>query len=47
MISEDALVSQTVKDLVTGSGLTSEDAGPHELKGARPLAPLPVLGLTP
>ena len=27
------LVSQTVKDLVTGSGLTFEDAGEHELKG--------------
>jgi class 3 adenylate cyclase len=28
-----ALVSQTVKDLVAGSGLTFEDAGEHELKG--------------
>ena len=27
------LVSQTVKDLVGGSGLTFEDAGEHELKG--------------
>jgi len=27
------LVSQTVKDLVAGSGLTFEDAGDHELKG--------------
>jgi class 3 adenylate cyclase len=27
------LVSQTVKDLVAGSGLTFEDAGEHELKG--------------
>ena len=27
------LVSQTVKDLVTGSGLMFEDAGEHELKG--------------
>lgn len=27
------LVSQTVKDLVAGSGFTSEDAGEHELKG--------------
>jgi hypothetical protein len=26
-------VSQTVKDLVAGSGLTFEDAGDHELKG--------------
>jgi class 3 adenylate cyclase len=30
---EDVLVSQTVKDLVVGSGLTFEDAGEHELKG--------------
>ena len=29
----DVLVSQTVKDLVVGSGLTFEDAGEHELKG--------------
>ena len=29
------LVSQTVKDLVAGSGLTFEDAGEHELKGLR------------
>jgi class 3 adenylate cyclase len=27
------LVSQTVKDLVAGSGFTFEDAGDHELKG--------------
>ena len=27
------MVSQTVKDLVAGSGLTFEDAGEHELKG--------------
>jgi len=27
------LVSQTVKDLVAGSGLTFVDAGTHELKG--------------
>ena len=27
------LVSQTVKDLVAGSGLTFEQAGEHELKG--------------
>jgi len=27
------LVSQTVKDLVAGSGLTFDDAGEHELKG--------------
>jgi class 3 adenylate cyclase len=29
----EVLVSQTVKDLVAGSGLTFEDAGDHELKG--------------
>jgi pimeloyl-ACP methyl ester carboxylesterase len=29
----EVLVSQTVKDLVAGSGLTFEDAGAHELKG--------------
>jgi len=29
----DVLVSQTVKDLVAGSGLSFEDAGQHELKG--------------
>jgi class 3 adenylate cyclase/pimeloyl-ACP methyl ester carboxylesterase len=29
----EVLVSQTVKDLVMGSGLTFEDAGEHELKG--------------
>ena len=27
------LVSQTVKDLVAGSGFEFEDAGEHELKG--------------
>ena len=27
------LVSQTVKDLTAGSGLTYEDAGEHDLKG--------------
>ena len=27
------LVSQTVKDLTAGSGLTFEDTGEHELKG--------------
>jgi len=27
------MVSQTVKDLVAGSGLTFEDFGEHELKG--------------
>jgi hypothetical protein len=27
------LVSQTVRDLVAGSGLTFEDTGDHELKG--------------
>jgi class 3 adenylate cyclase len=30
---DEVLVSQTVKDLVAGSGLTFEDAGEHELKG--------------
>ena len=29
----EVLVSQTVEDLVAGSGLTFEDAGEHELKG--------------
>jgi class 3 adenylate cyclase len=29
----EVLVSQTVKDLVAGSGLTFEDAGKRELKG--------------
>lgn len=29
----EVLVSQTVRDLVAGSGLTFEDAGAHELKG--------------
>ena len=29
----EVLVSQTVKDLVVGSGLTFDDAGEHELKG--------------
>ena len=29
----DVLVSQTVKDLTAGSGLTFEDAGEHSLKG--------------
>jgi class 3 adenylate cyclase len=28
-----ALISQTVKDLVAGSGFTFEDVGEHELKG--------------
>jgi class 3 adenylate cyclase len=27
------LVSQTVRDLVAGSGISFEDAGEHELKG--------------
>ena len=31
--SSEVLVSQTVKDLVTGSGIAFEDAGEHELKG--------------
>jgi class 3 adenylate cyclase len=29
----EVLVSQTVKDLVAGSGLTFEDSGEYELKG--------------
>jgi len=29
----EALVSQTVKDLVAGAGLEFEDRGEHELKG--------------
>ncbi len=29
----EVLISQTVKDLIAGSGLTFEDAGEHELKG--------------
>jgi class 3 adenylate cyclase len=31
--ASQVLVSQTVKDLVAGSGLTFEDAGEHDLKG--------------
>jgi class 3 adenylate cyclase len=31
--ASEVLVSQTVRDLVSGSGLTFEDAGEHELKG--------------
>jgi class 3 adenylate cyclase len=31
--ASEVLVSQTVKDLVAGSGLAFEDAGDHELKG--------------
>jgi class 3 adenylate cyclase len=31
--ANEVLVSQTVKDLVAGSGLLFEDAGEHELKG--------------
>jgi class 3 adenylate cyclase len=31
--ASEVLTSQTVKDLVAGSGLTFEDAGEHELKG--------------
>jgi class 3 adenylate cyclase len=29
----EVLISQTVKDLVAGSGLSFSDAGEHELKG--------------
>jgi class 3 adenylate cyclase len=31
--ASQVLVSQTVMDLVAGSGLTFEDAGEHDLKG--------------
>ena len=31
--ASEILISQTVKDLVAGSGLGFEDAGEHELKG--------------
>jgi len=31
--TSEVLVSQTVKDLVAGSGLAFEDSGEHELKG--------------
>ena len=31
--ASEILVSQTVKDLVAGSGLAFADAGEHELKG--------------
>jgi class 3 adenylate cyclase len=31
--ASEVLVSQTVKDLVVGSGLAFEDRGDHELKG--------------
>jgi len=31
--ASEVLVSQTVRDLVAGSGLSFEDAGEHELKG--------------
>ena len=31
--ASEVLVSQTVKDLVAGSGLGFEDAGEHDLKG--------------
>lgn len=34
-VERQVVVSQTVKDLVAGSGLTFEDAGEHELKGAK------------
>ena len=41
------LVSQTMKDLVAGSGLTFEGAGKHELKGVpRQLALVARRGLT-
>ncbi len=31
--ASEVLVSQTVKDLVAGSGLSFQEAGEHELKG--------------
>jgi class 3 adenylate cyclase len=31
--ASEVRISQTVKDLVAGSGLAFEDAGEHELKG--------------
>jgi len=31
--ASEVVVSQTVRDLTAGSGLTFEDAGEHELKG--------------
>ena len=31
--ASEVLVSQTVKDLIAGSGLTFQEAGEHELKG--------------
>ena len=31
--ASEVRISQTVKDLVAGSGLVFEDAGEHELKG--------------
>jgi class 3 adenylate cyclase len=33
--ANEVLVSQTVRDLVAGSGLTFDDRGSHELKGIR------------
>ncbi|HEX3326407.1 MAG TPA: adenylate/guanylate cyclase domain-containing protein, partial [Actinomycetota bacterium] len=32
-VGSEVRISQTVKDLVAGSGLTFQDAGDHELKG--------------
>jgi hypothetical protein len=52
----EVLVSQTVKDLVAGSGLAVEDAGEHELKafrtdgasiGCPPRDPADLLAITP
>ena len=31
--ASEVMISQTVKDLVAGSGLSFDDAGEHELKG--------------
>jgi class 3 adenylate cyclase len=33
--ASEVYASQTVKDLVAGSGLVFQDAGEHELKGIR------------
>jgi class 3 adenylate cyclase len=33
--ANEVLVSQTVRDLVAGSGITFDDRGSHELKGIR------------
>ncbi len=42
----EVLVSQTVKDLVAGSGLGFEDRGEHELKGVPGMWRLYAVGLS-